>query len=81
LSSGDAGCEVEVGAEESGSDFSDEFFHGIAFVAPLLAAEIAVEALGLFGPVDGFMREGRIIGFGVPEAFERRHLYEIMGRE
>jgi hypothetical protein len=42
---------AEVGAKESGAKFRDQFFLGIAFVAPLLAAEVAIEAGRVTGGV------------------------------
>ena len=40
----DLGCEPKVGGQEGAGQFGDQFLAGVAFVAPALVAEIAVEA-------------------------------------
>jgi hypothetical protein len=41
------GGELHVGAEKRRSEFGDQFFAGVAFVAPFLAFEAAVRALAM----------------------------------
>lgn len=50
---------------------------GITGIALLFAAERTVEARGGPVPVDGFMREGRVIARGVDEGFDRRLRYLV----
>ena len=33
---------AEIGTQESGADFSDEFFHGIPGIAVALASEVSI---------------------------------------
>src|SRR5579864_43090 len=67
----------EIGAQESRSQLGNEFFAAVTFIAPALAAEVTVKALRVFCPVSQFVGESGVIALGVPERFERRHLYII----
>ena len=66
--------EFEVGAKERGAQFGNEFFAGIAFVAPALAAKIALDARRVLRPVGGFVRERCVVALRVAERLEGRHL-------
>jgi len=65
----------EIRAKECGSKLGNQFLGGIAFVAPALAAEFAVETRRLFRLMRRLMREGGVIALGVLERLERRHLH------
>lgn len=43
--------DIEIGAKEGRAEFGDQFFGGISFVAPPLAAKITVEAALVVRPV------------------------------
>jgi hypothetical protein len=45
------GRQAEIGGEEGAAEFGHEFFGGVAFVAPALAPEFAVEAGGVARPM------------------------------
>jgi len=62
--------ELQVGAQERGTQFCDEFLGGIAGVAPALAAQIAVEARGVLGRVNQFMQDRALIAFGIAESLK-----------
>ena len=47
----DVRSDAEVGAEESGTEFRDEFLAGIAFIAETLAAEVTGKTCFMLGPV------------------------------
>jgi hypothetical protein len=47
----DLWCEAEVGGQEGTGKFCHQFLAGVAFVAPVLAAEIAIQAAGVPRPV------------------------------
>lgn len=69
--------QFEVGPQESGAKLGDQFLAAVAFVVPRLAAEVAVEALRMLRPVRAFMGERGVIGFGVLEGLEGRHLHIV----
>ena len=62
--------QFEIGAEESGAQFGDEFLLRVAFIAPALAAEVAVKARRVLRPVRQFMRERGVIALGVAEGIQ-----------
>ena len=43
--------QFEIGTQESRSQLGNEFFAAITFIAPLLAAKVAVEALRVLRPM------------------------------
>ncbi len=45
------GCHADIGTEERGSKFSDKFLGSVAFIAPTLAPEFAIEAAGVLRPM------------------------------
>ena len=47
----DVRCDVEVSAKESGSQFGNQFIDGIAFIALVFAAKLAIEAALVLGLV------------------------------
>ena len=52
---------------------------GVAFIAPALAAKVAVKAVGVARPVGHLMRQGGVIALGIAEGLKGRHLH-IVGR-
>ena len=67
-------CQFQIRAQERGSQLGDEFFLRVAFIAPLLAAEVARKARRVLRPVRHLMRESGVVALGVAERLERRHL-------
>ena len=65
--------EFQMRAKERSSQLGDEFFLRIAFIAPLLAAEIPCKTRRVTRPVPEFMRESGVIALSVTETFKRRH--------
>ena len=61
-------------AQERSSQLGDEFFLCVAFIAPLLPAEIPRKARRVLCPVRELMSERGVIALSVTEAFKRRHL-------
>ena len=47
----DVGCDAEVGAEESGTEFRNQLLAGIAFIAEALAAQVTGKTCVMLGPV------------------------------
>lgn len=70
--------DAEVGTEESGTDFGNEFFAGIGVITEAFT-EIAVSAMLWRRPVHQFMEQGGIVAFGracrqrINELAIRRH--------
>jgi len=69
--------QIQIGRQKSGTKLCDKLFHGITLIAKTLTPKIAVEARGMAGPVNFFVRSRRIVAFRIAEAFKRRHLHEI----
>lgn len=44
--------DTQIGTKESGAQFSDQLFAGVAFITEALAAEVTVKAALMFGPVN-----------------------------
>ena len=61
-------------AHERSSQLGDEFFLRVAFIAPLLPAEITRKARRVLRPVRELMGESGVIALRVTETFKRRHL-------
>ena len=73
------GREAKIGGEEGAAAMlGNQFLGGIAFVAPALAAEFAVETRRMFRLMRRLMREGGVIALGVLERLERRHLHIVV---
>ena len=77
--------QLEIGAQERRAKFGDEFFGGIARVAPSLSAKVAVKTRGVTRPVDALVCQRRVVALRVAERLERRHpdmvvRYRIAGR-
>jgi hypothetical protein len=66
----------QIGAYETGSKLSDQFFHAVPFIAEA-AREIAVETRRSPGPMTKLMGLRTYIPFGRFELSKRRHLDEI----
>lgn len=66
--------DVEIRAQECACNLRDQFFACITFIAPLLAAEVTVEARRVLCPVRRLMRERCIEALRVPECLDRRQL-------
>src|SRR3546814_298007 len=69
---------AEVGAEIGGPDLGDQLLAGIAFVAPALAPQVAVEPGRVARPMCEFMSQGRRVALRVAEGLGRRHL-DVIG--
>ena len=67
-------CDREIGTEERGPQFRDEFFHCVAFISPFLPAEISIEPAGVPRPMGQLMGKRRRVTLGVSKTFKRRHL-------
>jgi len=59
--------QFQVGAQESGTKFCNEFLGSVPSVAPTFASKISIKPLLVFRPVCEFMREGRVVAFSVTE--------------
>ena len=60
------GRDLQVGTKESRSQFGDQFFHCVAFIAPAFAAEFPVEAGFVPRPVRQLVGERGGVRFGTP---------------
>src|SRR3546814_18880367 len=69
----DLGRDTEVGAEKSRADLGDQLLAGVAFVAPPLAPQIAVEPGRVARPVGELMGQGRRVALRIAEGLGRRH--------
>ena len=54
----DVGRDAEIGAEEGGTQFRNQFLAGIAFIAEALAAKVTGEPCVMAGPVGQLMQGG-----------------------
>lgn len=52
------------------TQIGDQFFHGVAFIPPMLAPEVAVKPRRVARPVRGFVQAGAVIAFRVLEEFK-----------
>ena len=71
------GCQGQIGAKERCAKLGDQFFAGVAFIAPFLAPEFTVKPVFVLCPVGQLMAKGGVVGLGAPEAFKKRHLHMI----
>ena len=69
--------DVEVGAQESGSEFRYQLLAGVAFIPEFLAPEVAGKALFVPSPVGQLVQRGRVIALLVLEGLEGRKLDNI----
>src|SRR3546814_13251728 len=69
----DLGRDTEVGAEKSRADLGDQLLAGVAFVAPPLAPQIAVEPGRVARPVGELMGQGRRVALRIAEGLRRWH--------
>ena len=69
--------QFQVGTQESRTQLCNEFLSSIALVSPALAAKVSVKALLVLRPMRQFVRQRRIVAFGVLKCLERRHLHVI----
>src|SRR5277367_4781218 len=74
----DLRCEPEVGGQEGTGKFCHQLLAGVALVAPVLAAEIAVQAARVARPVTTFVCEGGIEALGVAESLNHGQL-DVIG--
>jgi len=77
VGSGDGG-ESGLCAPHGGAELGDEFFGGVGVVAES-AGEVAVEAAGVAGPVDGFVGAGGVVVGGGVELGEGREVDRVGG--
>ena len=73
------GRDSKIRAEEAAPEFRDQFLARALAAVLAVAAEVAVDAVGRSGPVNGFMRSDGDIGVRVAKTFDRRHL-NVIGR-
>ena len=45
--------QLKIGGQERCAQLGDQLFFGIAFITPLLAAQVAIQACRMLGPVRG----------------------------
>lgn len=57
------GGQLQIGAEESRAKLSDQLFTGVAFIAPALAAKVAIKAALMLRPVGQLMSKRCIVVF------------------
>src|SRR5450631_2368937 len=69
----------QIGAQESGSEFGNQFLDRVTFAPEAMPAEVTAEPGLAACPVGAFMRKGRIVTVGVLETLEWRHLDHIGG--
>ena len=62
----------KIGGKESCAKLGDQFLPGIAFIAPFLAAKVAIKAALMPSPMHGFMTPGGVIAVGIMEGREGR---------
>jgi hypothetical protein len=62
--------DVEVGAQESGSEFRSQLLAGVAFIPEFLASEVAGKALFVQSPVGQLVQRGRVRALLVLEGLE-----------
>ena len=74
----DLGRKAEVGTDERGPEFRDEFFHRVTVVAETLRLERPVQAAFVLRPVRTLVGEGRVITLAARETLEGRHLDEVV---
>lgn len=67
-------CDPESRAEEGAGQFGNQLLAGIAFVAPGLAAEAAVETGRVQRPVRALMHQRRVQAFGDAECLDDGYL-------
>src|SRR5689334_6121413 len=60
--------------QERSSQLGHELFLPVAFIAPLLAAEIPCKARRVLRPVRELMRESGVVALSVKKTLKRRHL-------
>ena len=70
---------LQVGAQERGPEFGDQFFDRVTFAPKAMPAEVTVEPGLAACPVGAFMGKRRVITVSVLEALEWRHLDRIGG--
>src|ERR1700722_7321459 len=83
----DIGCVIlarfqskfQIGAQESGSEFGNQFLDSVTFAPEAMPAEVTVEPGLAACPMGTFMGKGRVVTVGVLETLEWRHLDHIGG--
>ena len=70
---------LQVGTEESGPEFGNQFLDSVTFAPEAMPAEVTVEPGLAACPVGAFMGKRRVITVRVLEALEWRHLDRIGG--
>ena len=71
--------EFQIGAQESGSEFGNQFLDSVTFAPEAMPAEVTVEPGLAACPMGAFMGERRVITVRVLETLEWRHLDRIGG--
>lgn len=79
------GGQGQIGTQKRRAQLGDQFLAGVAFIAPALAAKVAVKPALVFRPVGQLMGKGGIVGLRAAERLKGRHLHmiaaaAIMGR-
>ena len=69
--------QFEIGTQESRAKLGNKFFAAVTFIAPLLAAKVAVEALRVLRPVCDFVSKSGVVALSIAEGFKGRHLHVI----
>jgi hypothetical protein len=69
----------QVGAQESGTEFGNQFLDGITFAPEAMPAEVTVEPGLVACPMGAFVGKGCVITVRVLETLEWRHLDRIGG--
>ena len=59
--------QFEISTQESRPQLGNELFAAVTFIAPTLAAKVAVKALSVFRPVSQFMGESGVVALGIAE--------------
>src|ERR1022692_4139951 len=70
------GRKREVGAEKSATNFTDQLFRRVSMAAET-ASQIAIKAGSVSRMMHTFVSESRVVGLGIAESLERRHLDTI----
>ena len=65
---------AKVGGKECRAKLCTQFFAGVSFITPFLAAKAAIKTAFMAGPMHGFMAPCGVISMGIMESREGRKL-------
>ena len=71
--------DAKIGTQESGTEFCNKLFAGVAFIAEALTAEVTVKAALMLCPVRELVRFGGGVALGVLEGFRDWKLDRVGG--